>query len=192
MKIDLNILIVEDSAQASILVKKNIEDSIKGKDGSFMPWVHQWIESQRTKLRLKDFNVECSVYALHSSQLEALVAPCCKKDGAILENVVTEICNTHRRPSVVILDLALTEPETVRIANAGGRYPSKPPEETKEALGELTGFRLIDKFIKKQCVVITTSFASNPLVEKLCLEQGAADFVLKPYTSDEMAKVMDF
>jgi len=189
MKIDISILIVEDCARTSVIVKKKIDDSVKGESGEFLPWIHQWVKSHT--VRPVNISIGYNVHSLQFSQLNELLDPCCE-DGVILGNVATDIHNKHSRPLVVVQDLALTQHETAMIDDAGGRDQSKPLEDIKSALSKLTGFRLIKIFSELRCVVIATSFANNPHIRQLCLEQGATCFVIKPYTSDEMAEAKEF
>ena len=144
-------------------------------------------------MRRASYDVTYHIRAIESDRLSDLVASTTHRKGNPDEHVFANVIKFYANPDIVVLDLALTEAETKLIATNGGtdRF-CRTPDKTGGALEQLTGFNLIKSFLAHRCAVIVTSYSSNPLVETLCLKQGANAFVRKPFTAEAMAEASAF
>lgn len=88
---------------------------------------------------------------------------------------------------VAILDMALTEEETLRLEEAGGT-DSSAKTDPSGALQRTSGYRLL-QVLKQRIPVIATTFASNPRVTTFLLKSGAHAVVTKPLNDSDMRLV---
>jgi CheY-like chemotaxis protein len=88
---------------------------------------------------------------------------------------------------VAILDMALTEEETLHLEEAGGTDTSGKTDPTT-ALQATSGYRLL-QMLKKRIPVIATTFANNPRVTTFLLKSGAHAVVTKPLNDADMKLV---
>lgn len=97
-----------------------------------------------------------------------------------LREVVDRLCP----PDILIVDLAMCDPEVERMKVCGGQglvsedAPNVLPDP-REDLRTLTGFKVLRAY-SRSVPVIVTSYLSNPLVAQHCLVNGAFAFVGKP------------
>jgi len=169
------ILIIEDSTDSSSLLEANLEKTIKNSDKN-LAWFSNWPSYKEVQYDIK---------TLGDKDLKSLTSV---TGHSSLETAVRAIIEKEKigKPDMVVLDLALTKNETNTIERNGGTDRTGLNRKTSSALEKITGFNLIKIFRELSCFVLVTSYSSNPVVEVLCLEQGANAFVLKPFSSDEM------
>ncbi|MDR2599062.1 MAG: hypothetical protein LBC73_02170 [Oscillospiraceae bacterium] len=175
------ILTIEDTTSIASLIEKKTIPRIKKGNGQ-LNWPSNWNCYRAIKYSIKTIN---------SETLERLteLSSANKTDEFIA--AVSAVHNEYDKTDMVILDLALSESEAEYLRRNGGKDVHGLNRNTRHALTNLTGFKLIDAFRQLQCIVVVTSSSSNPSVETLCIEQGANSFILKPLDSEEMTFLAD-
>lgn len=126
-------------------------------------------------------DIDFEIDTVSESVIEDLSAAESKEEMA---TILDEYCSKHPDPDLLILDLALSKEQATALDTAHGaeRMGINDPHAVLEGT---SGFRIL-KLWKDRCPVLITTYAKNPHVVTRCLDAGAHDVILKPFTDEEM------